>query len=584
MEKIKDNLSNRNNILFNDNDFFEENKQERDFSRLNSRKKKLQILLMQKRYSGDYINLNANTNNYPNNSPNINKNKNIDINSLVINEEYKSEKKIQEILSQSNFDMIFSFVNEIYNTKNYQPDKLKYGLYLLNEKLLGDDVNVISNIGDLPKKHNFMDIIYKLLTFSRNEIDSKDSCDEKLLNITYKILINYSFHAKNDDNIFLFNDDFTNLHLYFLNFVSNESIINNILIFINNICLENEIANNKLFRYNNNKLIKILEELSSNALKNEEVKRLENITTLFITYINNITQDINYLNTSAIQEIFSICILLLNTNDQIVNDIIYIIGNIYKLLYKIKNFHILFDYISNSTDLIDYIINKDYSNCPEVIADTCRILQHIYKYYSETTDEKLKKYLIKIIDKNNNNIINLISYLFQKNYTNKIKSKLLNVLIAISECDKYYSSLLENLSDPFIFFIKSISSPDYKIRRKVLSTLAKLSAKHEMKINNNLMNHNIFNELKFVIDPSSSYCGDKEIIIYSLHIINDLFMWGEDYKDLGGNGGKNKAIYQFEFYGGKEMLEQFLTNKDKDIYVLAEYLLNKYYGNPIDID
>ena len=475
MEKIKNNLSNRNNIMSNDNDIYEESKKEQVFSRLNSRKKKIQLLIMQKRYSGDYINLNANTNKNPTSSLNKYQNKKIDIDSLTINEEYKSEKKIQEILSQSNFDTIFSFVNEIYNTKNYQPDRLKYGLYLLNEKLLDDDINYKANVSDLPKRYNFVDIIYKLLTFSRNEIDSKDSYDEKLLNITYKILINYSFNAKNDDNTFLFNDDFINLHLYFLNFVSNDSILNNILIFLNNICLENEIANNKAFHYNNNKLIKVLEELAANALKNEKFKLLESITALFITYINNITQDINYLNATAIQVIFSTCNLLLNTNDQIVNDIIYIIGNIYKLLYKKQIFRILSDCINNSADLIYYIINKDYSDCPEIIADTCRIFQYIYKCYSELTDDNLKKYLQKIIDKNNNNIINLISCLFQKNYTNKIKSKLLNVFISISECDKYYCSLFENLSDPYQFLIKSISSPEYKIRRKVLSALSKLS-------------------------------------------------------------------------------------------------------------
>ena len=91
MEKIKNNLSNRNNIMSNDNDIYEECKKEQVFSRLNSRKKKIQLLIMQKRYSGDYINLNANTNKNPTSSLNKYQNKKIDIDSLAINEEYKSE-------------------------------------------------------------------------------------------------------------------------------------------------------------------------------------------------------------------------------------------------------------------------------------------------------------------------------------------------------------------------------------------------------------------------------------------------------------------------------------------------------------
>ena len=63
-------------------------------------------------------------------------NNDIIIQNLNIEPNLKNEKYINEIISSDNLDTIFNYIKEIYNNNNFNIDIVKYGLFLLNEKLL----------------------------------------------------------------------------------------------------------------------------------------------------------------------------------------------------------------------------------------------------------------------------------------------------------------------------------------------------------------------------------------------------------------------------------------------------------------
>ena len=102
-------------------------------------------------------------NHYKNNNINYN---DFDIQCLNINSQLKDEKYINDLLSSNKFNVIFEYIKEIYNTNNnFNIDIFKYGLYLLNEKLIDSkNENIIQNINFL-YNNNFNEIIFLLLLF-----------------------------------------------------------------------------------------------------------------------------------------------------------------------------------------------------------------------------------------------------------------------------------------------------------------------------------------------------------------------------------------------------------------------------------
>ena len=58
------------------------------------------------------------------------------IQNLNIDSHLKNEKYINELLCSNTFDKIFEYIKEIYNNNNFKIDLIKYGLFLLNEKIL----------------------------------------------------------------------------------------------------------------------------------------------------------------------------------------------------------------------------------------------------------------------------------------------------------------------------------------------------------------------------------------------------------------------------------------------------------------
>ena len=98
------------------------------------------------RIRNELFNKKKNYFNYYNNN-NINNNS-IDIQCLNINSQLKDEKYINDLLNSNKFNVIFEYIKEIYNTNNnFNIDIIKYGLFLLNEKLIDSkNENILQDI------------------------------------------------------------------------------------------------------------------------------------------------------------------------------------------------------------------------------------------------------------------------------------------------------------------------------------------------------------------------------------------------------------------------------------------------------
>ena len=573
-------------------------KEEKEKNRISLRKKKIQNLIMTKRYLDNYSNIDNNINHKNNNSKsNANKEYMFDISTLLINEELKKKDTIEGILLEKNFHTIFNYINEIYKKNNFQIDILKYGLFLLNEKLLRynnneDNINKKDNNSQLINvliKFNIEDILIKLLTFSMNEIKNEDK-DHLILNVAYQILVNYSFLANEYQLKFLISDNAIKFHLFFLKFSSEEQNIENILRLIYNILLYNIIYITIFFNYNNHELIKILNDYISSAIKSNKNKIIEKILDIYFCYIEiieeNIKENSKYMNQKILNEIYLAALeSIYIKNENIFSNSIYLIGTIYKILYKTNNINFLSELILRNNDtksMMIYILDYDFSNSAQNIIYFCNIFCYLIKCESYSDNLEIKKQLEKFIKEINSShdlkgdeIIIITVSLIQRNYTIKIFSKLINVLIALCDSETFYINLFESLSNPILLLINNIDCRIYKIKKKVLIALEKLTEKQQLKLSNELVKNHIFNKIKYAIDPHDSYCRDEEIIIICLNIIKNLLAVGDIMQSLGG---KNNTLEAFENYGGKEMIEKFLVNKNKKIYDKALEIYNGYFN------
>ena len=195
MESIDKKIQKKFNLTTED--IINQTKEEKQQNRINLRKKKIQNIMMRKRYYDNFSNIGIDDNKV-NNNTNKEIDYTIDISKFLIKDDLKKKETVDGILSEKDFNTIFSYINEIYKETNFQIDILKYGLFLLNQKLLkcaeeeGDDTTNNEKIIEDIKKHNIEDIINKLLNFSMNEINNKDN-DDIILNLAYQILVHLSY-------------------------------------------------------------------------------------------------------------------------------------------------------------------------------------------------------------------------------------------------------------------------------------------------------------------------------------------------------------------------------------------------------
>ena len=607
MDEIDKRMKDRFNI-FNE-DTINSSKQEKEINRVNLRKKKVQNIMMRKRYFDNYSFISSNNNNIKSNKR---RNNIIDISSFLIDDDLKRKETVQKIISENSFKTIFNYINEIYKVNDFQIDKLKYGLFLLNEKLLklinerdedelksDDDNNKIeldnNKIISELIEYNIKDIINKLLTFSYSEIKSKDN-ETIILTLAYQILVNFTYLSNEIQINFLISENTLKLHLYFLRFSSEEhNIINILRMFYNIFVIYNTPQLNNIFTFNKNELINLLNEYISSGINSKNYIIIDKILDIYSEYLgkinNELDENIN-INDILLEEIYESTLQSIFCNSKnIFSNCLYIIGMIFKICFKTNKIDILSKFILNNytKQAIQLLLDYNYIDSPENIHDFCRVIYYIIKCESYCKDKNTKKQLesfIKAINNGNMNdyeIIFIVVTLIQKNYANKIISKLINILIAICESESFYLNLFESLSNPILILINNINCPNYKLRKKVLTALENLTDKKELRICNELVRNQIFNKIKFIVDPDYSYCGEENMILSCLNIIYNLLTVGDIIKSLGGKTNNN--LSSFEYYGGREMIEKLMNSKSKNIYEKALIIYNEYLNrNEINIE
>ena len=525
--------------------------------------------------------INLNNNIFPENFYELN------IQNLNIEPELKSENYIKAILNEDNFDKIFEFINARTNN-----DYIKYGIYLLNEKFHSKDINILN-------KYDFKEIFFSILNYLKDESDKIDF-EHILVKLIYDSIITYTTVFNNIDTSFLCYEKFLDLHLFFIDNISDMCIITNILKSIHSIVMNNINDNEKLickiFEYNNkaffNQLIEIINDYHN------KIELTEIILQLFIDYINafnnfkklnskksieiEMADNTYYYNNDIIENIYDMALILIS--NKYFDNSLYLINNIIKIIYKSKNLEISEKIISNKNInlMLNFILEKDYSNC-----------QNNLIYMSE-----IIKYLLKLgfLDKNNNNISDLINSvennlnendnildIFIKILINpnlklkdKISIKLIEVILVIFKNEIYINDISsEQKYQINEIIIKYIQSSNYKIRKKIMKILLNLTSKKDYGQADFLIKNKILNYIKKAIDPSMTYCTDEKTIIIALKILNNFLTLGELFKNLNG---VNTVLIEFENLGGKEMLDNLLCNKSENVFNYTSNLIDKYFN------
>ena len=522
------------------------------------------------------------------------KNNEFNISTLSIDKEFKDEFYTKQILDENNFDKIFYFINLINKESKTIIDlnNIKYGLLLLKEKfLLLKDDNLLKEL-DFINRYNFKELIFCLLSFSKNE-SNKIIFDQDFLTLIYDVIINYSY--KSDNTSFLLSERFLNLHTFFLEFVSEEKSIKNILILINNLLLDNHNLCGELFVYNNKIFFNKLIELMNDYPNDIELQQI--ILYLFTCYINNfqnfymeakensnkeieMKDRTNFYSNDIFESIYNISLMLIFSKQKILfGNSLYLISNIIKIISKSEDFDLFQKLINNKNfiSMILFLLEKDYTDDFYSIIYICDILKSIIKYkYNNNSNHEINE-LSNIINSSENNIlIFLINHLLIADIKEKIIIKILSLIYILIENGIYMNKLsTEEKYEICNIIIKLIKSSNYKIRKKSLKIIEKISNKRDYKLADFLMKNKILEYIKEAIDPSITYCKDEKLILLGLKTINNLLTLGEVIKSLNG---VNSVLLEFENIGGKEMLENLQCNKSQFVYDYTSNLIDNYFN------
>ena len=511
----------------------------------------------------------------------------LNIQNLNIEPELKNENYIKEILYGDNSDKIFELINNRTNN-----DYIKYGIYLLKEKFnLIKDINIFN-------KYDFKEMFFSILIYLKNEIN-KINFEHILVKLIYDLIITYTNTFNNIDTSFLCSDKYLDLHLFFIDNISDINIMANILksihaIIINNIN-DNEKLICKIFEYDNeaffNKLIEIINDYHD---KNEIT---EIILKLFIDYINSfnnfqkltskksteieMADNTYYYNNNIIENIYDIALITISNKH--FDNSLYLISNKIKIIYKSKNSEISEKIISNknSSLMLNFILEKDYSNCPNNLIYMSDIIKYLLKIGFLNKNDNIND-LINLVEKNlneNDNILDIfINLLMNPTFKlkDKISIKLIEVILVILKNEIYINDISNDQKyQIYKIILKYIQSSNYKIRKKIMKILLNITNKKDYRQADFLIKNKILNYIKEAIDPSTTYCNDEKIILNALKILNNFFILGELFKNLNG---VNTVLIEFENIGGKEMLDNLLCNKSENVFNYTSNLIDKYFN------
>ena len=536
---------------------------------------------------------------------NIANNNDIIIENLNIDPQLKNEKYINEIISSNNFDEIFKYIKEIYNNKSFNIDLIKYGLFLLNEKLLNlENNNLIVNECNFINNYNFKEIITLLFEYSKNE-NKKIDYDPIILNLTYQILANLCYYYPNNEEIlFLFDDKFLELHIYFFDLTSEKDTIKNILLISFNICCDNNEIINKILTFDNKRFFNLLIEYINNYQNDNEI--IEIILDLFIFYINLfnnyktkikkekdglIEMKDNTINCdwNIVENIYDISLLLLYTKQNtIFTNALYLISVILKKIYKSNNIELVGKFINdnNTKSMIIFILEKDYKNITQSLIFLSDIIKYIIKLHSKSwISNELKLNIINLITdiqqnlNENDEIIDIFIYLLttkKLKLKENIKIKLIEVISAFLQNEYFFKDIIEyNKDDLLEIILNYINSSNYDIRKKIIKIVNNITNKRDFLLTDYLVKKEIIYYIKNAIDPTITYCNDEKLILGALKIINNLLSIGELFKKLHGI---NSILVNFENIGGKELLDNLLCNKSEYVYNASLEIIERYFN------
>ena len=511
----------------------------------------------------------------------------LNIQNLNIEPELKNENYIKEILYGDNSDKIFELINNRTNN-----DYIKYGIYLLNEKF-----NLIKEI-NIFNKYDFKEMFFSILIYLKNEIN-KINFEHIFVKLIYDLIITYANTFNNIDTSFLCCEKYLDFHLFFIDNISDIYIMANILISIHAIVINNINDNEKLickiFEYDNEAFFNKLTEIINDYHDKNEMTEI--ILKLFIDYINafNSFQKLNskksteiemadntyYYNKNIIENIYDIALITISNKH--FDNSLYLISNIIKIIYKSKNLEISEKIISNknSSLMLNFILEKDYSNCPNNLIYMSDIIKYILKIGFLTKNNNIND-LINFVEKNlneNDNLLDIfINLLMNPTFKlkDKISIKLIEVILVILKNEKYISDISNDQKyQIYKIILKYIQSSNYKIRKKIMKILLNITSKKDYRQADFLIKNKILNYIKEAIDPSTTYCNDEIIILNALKILNNFFILGELFKNLNG---VNTVLIEFENIGGKEMLDNLLCNKSKNVFNYTSNLIDKYFN------
>ena len=508
----------------------------------------------------------------------------LNVPNLSIEPELKNENNIRTILTEDNLDKILEYITKYEN--NYY---IKYGIYLLKEKF-----NSIKDISILDK-YDFQELFFSLLNYSKNE-STKLNFEPIMVKFIYDLIINYVDIANNMNTSFLCDEKYFDLHLYFIDNISDMNIVKIILG-----CIEKILVNNdgklicEIFEYNNeiffNKLIEILNDFQ----KNNEIIPI--ILELFINYINifNIFEKLNskksteiemkdntyYYNNNIIETIYNHSLSLISTKH--FDNSLYIISNIIKIVHKSKNFEIFEKIITNPNNILmlNFILEKDYSNCAENLGYLSDIIKYMIKLGIADKNVDIKE-LVNSVDKNlseYDNILNIfIDFLLNHEFKlkDKISVKLIEVILEIIKNEIYINEISDDDKyNLYEIILEYIQSSNYKIRQKIMKILKIITNNRDYIQADFLLKNKILYYIKQAIDPSITYCTDEKLILLALNILNNFLSLGDSIKVLNG---VNTVLYEFENIGGKEMLDNLLCNKSENVFNYTSNLIDKYFN------
>ena len=508
----------------------------------------------------------------------------LNIQNLNIESELKNENYIKAILNENSLDKILEYINIRINN-----DYIKYGIYLLIEKLNSiKDINILN-------KYDFKELFFSLLDYSKNE-STKLNFDPIIIKFIYDLIIDYVEIFNNVDTSFLCCEKFFDLHLYFMDNISDMNIIKHILKSIDKIIYNNDrklIC--KIFEYNDeiffNKLIEILDDIQ----KNNEI--IDIILELFIHYINTFNSfeklsskksieiemkdNTCYYNNNIIENIYKNSLNLISNKH--FDDSLYIISNIIKIIYKSKNFEIAEKMITNENNILmlNFILEKDYSDCPENLKYVSNIIKYMIKFGFSDKNINIKE-LVDSVDKNlteYDNVLNIFIDLLincEFKLKDKICVKLIEVILEILKNEIYINDISDDDKyNIYEIILKYIQSSNYKIRKKIMKILKIITNKKDYIQADYLIKNKILYYIKQAIDPSATYCTDEKLILMALNTLNNFLSLGDSLKDLNG---VNTVLIEIENIGGKEMLGNLLCNKSENVFNYASNLIDKYFN------